>query len=83
MSTVEVAEKVCCDCKEPWPADGEFFHLEPRNKDGLTGQCKACRADYDSKRTSRARRNQGALSRNLQAMLTTLAKQQPQLHQHP
>ncbi|WP_284336741.1 hypothetical protein [Comamonas sp. NoAH] len=83
MSTVEVAEKVCCDCNESWPADAEFFHRVPGNCDGLSGQCKACRSDYDRKRNRSTNRKPGALTRDLQAMFATLTKQQPQLHQHP
>ena len=76
-------DKVYNACGEAWPADTEFFHREPRNSDGLSCRCKACRAGYDRQRNGTARRCQGRLTLGLQAVFAGLAKHQPQPHHHP
>lgn len=43
-------ERTCSGCKEEWPADTEFFHLNPRGTGGLFHNCKACYAKYRSGR---------------------------------
>ncbi|OGB19453.1 MAG: hypothetical protein A2W72_18080 [Burkholderiales bacterium RIFCSPLOWO2_12_67_14] len=35
-------EKYCHKCNEWWPADGEFFFLHQKSRDGLWYCCKAC-----------------------------------------
>lgn len=66
-------EKTCTKCQEQWPADTEFFHRERRNADGLTGECIACKASYDSCRSAgRFSKSNGALTRELQSVFTQL-----------
>lgn len=36
------AQKHCPGCREDWPADAEFFHVQSRRKDCLSERCKAC-----------------------------------------
>ena len=68
-----LVEKTCTKCQEQWPADAEFFHREPRNADGLTGECIACKASYDSYRISgRFSKGPGSLTRGLQPFFTRL-----------
>ncbi|HRL98092.1 MAG TPA: hypothetical protein PLE22_01460 [Acidovorax sp.] len=35
-------EKHCRKCGKDWPAELEFFHADPRSRDGLCHCCKAC-----------------------------------------
>lgn len=66
-------EKTCTRCLEQWPADTEFFYREPRNTDGLTGECIACKASYDSCRNAgRFSKRNGSLTRELQSIFTQL-----------
>lgn len=66
-------EKTCTKCQEQWPADTEFFHRERRNADGLTGECIACKASYDSYRIAgRFSKRNGSLTRELQSLFTQL-----------
>ncbi|MGO4325915.1 hypothetical protein AB4Z48_01070 [Cupriavidus sp. 2TAF22] len=37
--------KLCRNCDEYWPADGEFFSRDARRRDGLEHVCKACRKE--------------------------------------
>lgn len=67
------AEKICSKCHEQWPADTEFFYREPRNTDGLTGECIACKATYDWHRNKgRFAKRAGALTYDLQSVFTQL-----------
>lgn len=46
-------EKYCVACREYWPADTEFFALQPNRKDRLSSRCLACiRTRYWGSRTS-------------------------------
>lgn len=38
-------EALCAVCGDYWPADTEFFHLNPTATTGLQGRCKACDID--------------------------------------
>lgn len=35
-------ERICNTCNESWPADREFFFVDPSAKGGLSYCCKAC-----------------------------------------
>lgn len=35
-------EARCSVCGDYWPADTEFFHLNPSSTTGLGARCKAC-----------------------------------------
>ncbi len=41
-------EKVCSRCSEAWPADDEFFRLQPRQGQParLAPWCRACESDH-------------------------------------
>lgn len=78
--TTHTPEKICDECQEAWPADGEFFHLEPRNRDGLTNKCKACKAGYDRRRNGTAYRSKsGQLTQNLCGVFTALVTKQERM----
>ena len=42
----KVLTKICSKCGEEKPATTEYFGKDKRNKDGLNGQCKDCRKEY-------------------------------------
>lgn len=44
----KVLTKICSKCGEEKPATTEYFGKDKRNKDGLNGQCKDCRKEYQS-----------------------------------
>lgn len=46
-------EILCSPCKEYWPADTEFFHSVPSQKDGLNGWCKACYAEWQNSKKAK------------------------------
>lgn len=73
-------EKSCTKCQEAWPADTEFFHREPRNADGLTGECIACKSHYDSWRYgSRFTKPSGRMTQSLQGVFTAMIQKKEQL----
>ena len=37
-----MTEKICKKCREPYPADKEFFYGDRGEPDGLRNICKAC-----------------------------------------
>lgn len=39
--------KKCAKCGKKYPPTTEYFHSEPKNKDGLKGTCKECISKYD------------------------------------
>lgn len=47
--------KRCRNCKKT--KDVSCFHKHPSNKDGLKGQCKECRSEYDKKRRAKRKKN--------------------------
>jgi len=66
-------EKTCSKCHEQWPADTEFFHREPRNRDGLREDCIACKTSYDSSRNAgRFSKRNGSLTQELQSVFIQL-----------
>ena len=48
------AEKTCTRCSEAWPADTDFFRLQPKagHPTRLAPWCRACEADYQRERRS-------------------------------
>lgn len=42
-------EGVCTVCGDFWPADSEFFYLNPSATTGLSPRCKACDAEVRAK----------------------------------
>lgn len=74
---LRAAEKTCIDCGEDWPGDTEFFHRAADTSDGLSGQCKACRSAYDSRRNGTAkRRKHGQQTQGLQSLFTQMIQKQ-------
>lgn len=45
--------KECSSCKNILPRNAIFFHREKQSEDGLRGQCKECRSDYNKKHRKR------------------------------
>lgn len=39
----EQQPKICSCCKQPYPPTIEYFHKQPRSKDGLCHCCKGCK----------------------------------------
>lgn len=78
---LRAAEKTCIDCGEDWPDDTEFFHRAADTNDGLSGQCKACRSAYDSRRNGTAnRRKHGQLTKGLHSLFTQMIQKPEQTY---
>ena len=56
-------EKTCTRCEEAWPADTEFFRLQPKagHPARLAPWCRACEADYQREKRSLEARGAGPL----------------------
>lgn len=53
-------EKLCSRCKEFWPADEEFFYVDPRSRAGLQSWCRACTNEVRTAARARRRSEAGA-----------------------